>query len=117
MSEPTPKDPSATNLRIVQELHAAFRKGDVGAILALISPDVEWVEPDNLFNPAAGTRHGQAGFMEWLRIGKQSEEILVLEPRQFLAGDDTIAVVGYHEVPGQTDRPELRVGLRPLGHP
>jgi len=67
----------------------------VDAILAVVSPDVEWVEPDNPFNPSAGTRHGQAGFLEWLRIGKQSEEILALEPRQFLSGDDIIAVVGY----------------------
>ena len=80
---------------MVQDLYAAFGSGDVSALLALISPDVEWGEPDNPFNPAAGTRHGQAGFLEWLRIGKQSEEILVLEPRQFLTDGDSVAVVGF----------------------
>ncbi len=104
-------------LKVVQEsLHAAFRKGDVGAILAVISPDVEWTEPDNPFNPAAGTRHGQAGFLEWLRIGKESEQILVLEPRQFLSDGDTVAVVGYTKIIAKLDRPELRNGLRPPGH-
>jgi ketosteroid isomerase-like protein len=71
------------------------RRRDVNAILALLSPDVEWSEPENPFNPAAGTRHGQAGFLEWLRIGNESEEILKLEPRQFLSDVESVAVVGY----------------------
>ncbi len=88
-------DASTRYVKVVQDLYAAFGSGDVSALLALISPDVEWGEPDNPFNPAAGTRHGQAGFLEWLRIGKQSEEILVLEPRQFLTDGDSVAVVGF----------------------
>jgi ketosteroid isomerase-like protein len=86
---------SAKNIDLVQRMFAAFGKGDIDTILGLLSADVEWGEPDNPYNPAAGTRHGHAGFLEWLRIGKQSEDILVLEPRQFLAQGDTVAVVGY----------------------
>jgi hypothetical protein len=85
----------AGNLVAVQELYAAFRKGDVSGILALLSPEVEWSEPENPFNPAAGTRRGRAGFLEWLRIGQETEQILTLEPRQFLSNDDSVAVVGY----------------------
>ena len=86
---------SAGNIKAVEDLYAAFRRGDVSGILALLSPSVEWSEPENPFNPAAGTRRGQAGFLEWLRIGKESEEILVLEPHQFLSDEDSVAVVGY----------------------
>lgn len=86
---------SSANIKTVQALYAAFQKGGVRDILALLSPDVEWSEPENPFNPAAGTRRGQAGFLEWLRIGNQSEEILILEPRQFLSNRDSVAVVGY----------------------
>jgi ketosteroid isomerase-like protein len=43
----------------------------------------------------SGTRHGHAGFLEWLHVGRQSEQILVLEPRQFLTGPDTVAVIGH----------------------
>jgi len=89
--ETTPTD----HVRIVRELYAAFQQGDVAALLSVISPDVEWGEPDNPFNPAAGTRRGHAGFLEWLRVGRLAEEILVLEPREFLANSDSIAVVGY----------------------
>jgi hypothetical protein len=80
---------------MVQKLYEAFGRADVEAMLTVLSPSVEWGEPDNPFNPAAGTRHGHAGFLEWLRIGKESEAILALEPRQFLAGSDTVAVVGH----------------------
>ena len=87
---------SARNVTAVQGLYAAFRKGDIAAILAVLSADIEWGEPDNPFNPAAGTRHGHAGFLEWLHLGQESEEILALEPRQFLSeGETTSAVVGH----------------------
>ncbi|HUL72766.1 MAG TPA: nuclear transport factor 2 family protein [Vicinamibacterales bacterium] len=82
-------------MKLVQDLYAAFGRGDVPALLAAISPDVEWGEPDNPFNPTAGTRRGHAGFLEWVSLGRQFEEILVLEPRQFLTGSDSVAVVGY----------------------
>ena len=61
----------------------------------MLCPDVEWCEPENPFNPAAGHRRGSAGFLEWLRIGRESEEIITLEPRSFLSDNDSVAVVGY----------------------
>lgn len=86
---------AAKNVRTVQEMYAAFARGDIAPLLGVISPDVEWAEPDNPFNPAGGTRHGHAGFMEWLQIGRAAEQILALESRRFLADDDTVAVIGY----------------------
>ena len=83
------------HIRVVREMYAAFARGDVAMLLSVISPEVEWGEPDNPFNPAGGTRHGHAGFIEWLQIGHASEEILVLEPRRFLADEETVAVIGH----------------------
>ena len=83
------------NIQIVQKVYLAFNKRDISAILAVLSPDVEWSEPNNPFNPAAGTRHGHSGFLEWAQIGNQSEDIIILEPRQFLARDNMVAVIGY----------------------
>ncbi len=86
---------SDKNTNIVQELYAAFARRDIEAILKVLSPKVEWGEPANPYNPAAGTRYGHEGFLQWIEIGRQSEEILSLEPRQFLSGPDAVAVVGY----------------------
>jgi uncharacterized protein len=88
-------DVSSSNIRAVQELYAAFGNRDIKAILAMLSDDVEWGEPSNPFNPAGGTRHGHAGFLEWASIGREAEDIVVLEPRQFLSDKDSVAVVGY----------------------
>ena len=83
------------NIELVQSLYHAFRDRDIPGILAALDPTVEWGEPSNPYNPAAGTRHGHEGFLEWLRIGNESEEILMLEPRDFLANLQSVAVVGY----------------------
>lgn len=47
------------------------------------------------WNPCAGIRHGHDGFLEWALTGKQNEQVLSLEPRQFVASGDTVAVVGH----------------------
>lgn len=83
------------NVEIVQSLYRAFANRDIAGMLALLSRDVQWGEPENPHNPAGGTRHGHAGFMEWLKIGHAAEEILALETKEFLAGRDAVAVVGF----------------------
>ncbi len=83
------------NVKIVRQLYETFAKRDINAVVGMLSPDVEWGEPSNPFNPAGGTRHGHEGFLEWINIGRQAEEILVLEPRKMLVDEDSVAVVGY----------------------
>ena len=83
------------NIQIVEHLYTLFAKKDINAILEMLSQDVEWGEPENPFNPAGGTRYGHQGFLEWLNIGRQSEEILELEPQKMLADAETVAVLGH----------------------
>lgn len=82
-------------VRIVQEVYELFARRRIDEILPLLDPDIEWSEPENPLNPAAGTRHGHAGFLEWARIGADAEEILTLEPRAYLTGGDAVAVIGH----------------------
>ena len=86
---------AATNAHVAGDLYAAFARRDLATVLAVLDPDVVWSEPDNPINPAGGTRHGHAGFMEWARLGNNAEEIVSLEPRRFLADGDMVAVVGH----------------------
>lgn len=83
------------NAAIVQAMYAEFARRDTSAILARLARDVVWAEPDNPLNPAAGTRHGHAGFLEWARVGSESEEILSLDVRQIMAETDTVIVIGH----------------------
>jgi len=59
-----PVKTSEENVKLVQDVYRAFGKRDIPTMLAALSPDVEWGEPENPFNPAAGTWHGHAGFLE-----------------------------------------------------
>lgn len=83
------------NVEIVRQLYTAFAKKDIPAMLDMLSEDIEWAEPENPYNPAGGTRKGHAGFLEWLMIGKEAEDILVLEPHRFLTDSDAVAVIGH----------------------
>ncbi len=101
------------NIAFVQSLYRAFAARDIPSILNVLSSNVEWGEPPNPFNPAGGTRYGHAGFLEWLRVGNESEEVLVLEPRDFLANQ--LPSSGTPNVEsGPTGREYDR--LRPPGH-
>jgi ketosteroid isomerase-like protein len=95
MAERCDSHSDSGRLTTVQDLYAAFRRGDVAALIAALREDVVWGEPDNPLNPAAGTRHGHAGFLEWLRVGRESEDVLALEPMTFLTDADSVAVVGH----------------------
>jgi len=87
-------DEAMANVRRVQRLYAAFAHRDLPAILAMLSPEVEWSEPEHPLNPCGGTRHGHAGFLEWARTGNDAEDVLSLEPREFLTSAASVAVVG-----------------------
>lgn len=83
------------NIELAKRLYTAFLKKDINGILDLLCETVEWGEPENPYNPAGGTRTGHAGFIEWLNIGKNAEDILILEPKKFLCDNDSVAVIGY----------------------
>lgn len=89
-------------LELIQQLYQAFSQKDIVSILGFLDEDVEWGEPENPYNPAGGTRKGHSGFMEWLNIGKNAEEILVLEPKRFLTDNDSVAVIGYMKCQAKT---------------
>lgn len=86
---------AAHHVQVVRDLYDAFARRDIAAILAVLSSEVEWGEPDNPFNPAGGTRHGHAGFLEWVRMGNEAEQVVSLDLRAFLTGADTVAAVGH----------------------
>ncbi|MEJ2217282.1 MAG: nuclear transport factor 2 family protein [Gemmatimonadota bacterium] len=82
-------------LDVVQTLYAAFARRDIAAMLSLLSPEVEWSEPENPYNPAGGVRKGHAGFLEWAEIGRTTEDVEVLDIERFLADAETVVAIGH----------------------
>jgi ketosteroid isomerase-like protein len=83
------------NVEAAKSLYMFFAEKDIANMLTLLHEKVEWGEPENPFNPAGGTRFGHNGFLEWINIGKEAEEILELIPQKFLSDSDSVAVIGH----------------------
>jgi uncharacterized protein len=88
MSEPT-------NTDVVQQGYEALGRGDIPAILDLLTDDVEWIHQGPSVIPFAGTRHGHEGVAQYFSLLDENLEFEQFEPREFVAQGDTVVVVGF----------------------
>jgi uncharacterized protein len=88
---------SAANIAFVQSLYAAFRRGDIDAIVAATSPDVRWEavgRPTDF--PVLAVRKGHDGVREFFRLLGETQDIVQFEPRDFHAADAMVFVSGHY---------------------
>jgi ketosteroid isomerase-like protein len=81
------------NLESVQAVYEAFGRGDVPAILEVLSDDVEWDEDAPaygipIYEPGAGKEHVKRFF----NAVQEGLEFLRFEPTNFLSGGNQVAV-------------------------
>ncbi|MFO1327113.1 MAG: nuclear transport factor 2 family protein [Rubrivivax sp.] len=82
-------------LTLVQSAYAAFGRGDLPALLALMTPDIDWRFVGDRAAPYTGHARGQAQLAEWFGAVAQADDIQAFEPRQMLAGPDHVTVIGW----------------------
>ena len=85
--------PMSSRVEVVQEIYAAFGRGDIPAILARLHPDVQWeygTPPSEVpwLRPRQG-REEVAGFLESLG----NLEFRGFNPKTFLEGPELVAVL------------------------
>jgi ketosteroid isomerase-like protein len=73
MSSDAVPSTAAANLSVVQQLYTAFGRGDIPAVLELVSEDIAWEQWDDSFAQRADVpwmrpRTGQAGVAEFFSI-------------------------------------------------
>jgi uncharacterized protein len=90
-----------TNADVVQRGYEAFGRGDIPAFLELLTDDVEWIQQGPPVIPFAGTRHGHEGVMEYFSLLGETLEFEQFEPREFVAQDDTVVVLGFERSLGK----------------
>ena len=86
-----------TTIEQVQELYAAFGRGDIGFILQSVAPDCKWIATGAGI-PNSGNYTGPAGAAEFFQRLAASEEVTKFEPREFFsnqAGD--VVAHGFEE--------------------
>jgi ketosteroid isomerase-like protein len=65
------------NATVVQNAYSAFGNGDIGAVLDLLSDDVEWTSPRTL--PHGGEYHGKADVGQFFKAIGANWKALPLE--------------------------------------
>ena len=83
-----------TNTDVLQQGYEAFGRGDIPAVLDLLTDDVEWIQQGPSVIPFAGTRHGHEGVAEYFSLLDEHLEFEQFEPREFVAQGETV-VLGY----------------------
>ena len=84
-----------TNVDVVRETYEAVGRGDIPALLDLLTDDVEWTLQGPTEIPSAGTRRGREGSAEFFSLVGENLEFQQFEPRKFVVQGDTVAVLGY----------------------
>ena len=82
------------NVRAVQEIFAAFGRGDIPAVVGALSEDVDWQIAAPPAAPYGGLRRGRAQVGECFQQLGATHEFEQFEPQEFVAQGDTVVVLG-----------------------
>ncbi len=95
MNGQTNGDLARQNVDVVRQNYEAVGRGDIPAVLDLLTDDVEWTLQGPSVIPFARTRHGREGVAEFFALVGDTLEFQQFEPREFVAHGDTVVVLGY----------------------
>lgn len=89
------------NVQAVQDIYAAFGRGDIPGIVERLAPDVTWRCHYDPVVPFAGAFDGKANvpkFFERLAAGVETQ---VFEPQDLVAQGDTVVSIGRYVCKGR----------------
>ena len=88
----------AQNTKVVQDMYAAFGRGDVQAILDRLDDSVVWtaVYGAGPHVPHSGERRGKAAIGDFFKQLAQHVNFSRFEPKEFIATDDKVVALGHY---------------------
>ena len=81
------------NVTLVKQLYDSMSKGDLNAVLGLMTDDVEFVVPGPAEIGAAGTWRGPGGVRDCFVRLREVQENQSIEIREFIAQGDHVVVL------------------------
>ena len=87
----------STPLQVVQQGYAAFGRGDIEGLLALLTDDIEWRFFASEGVPVAGNYSGKKEVQGWFAKLAETDDIQKFEPREFLEGPNHVTVLGWEQ--------------------
>ena len=87
------------NRKVVQDTYAAFGRGDIPALLGMLTDDVDWhgvigVGPKV---PQGGPRKGIKEVTTFFEQVGATVDFKRFEPQKFIAEGDMVVVIGFYE--------------------
>jgi hypothetical protein len=85
----------STNVQLMENLYAAFSRGEIRAVLGLFDPQIEWVSADGA--PYPGTFRGPQAVLEgvFMRLGSEWEGFRA-DATEFIDGGDQVVALGRY---------------------
>lgn len=90
------------NVQVVQQAYAAIGRGDIPALLAMMTEDVEIELPGPSEIPFSGTYSGYDGVGRFFQAIGTSADIRDFEPDEFIAQGDRVVVLGRERLTAKT---------------
>ena len=85
-----------TTVQTVRRFYDALQQGDIGAVLSLLDPDVEWTEAEG-FPYYSGTWRGRDAVLENLLLPLARDwSGFSAQPRDFIAEGDRVVALGRY---------------------
>jgi ketosteroid isomerase-like protein len=88
---------SEQNVNIVRGMYEGFGRGDINGVLAVLDPQVEWLEAENFIYDDGNPYIGPQAVLEgvFMRIGAEWDGFKV-SPKEILDAGETIISHGYY---------------------
>lgn len=83
------------NIQVVKAAYAAFGRGDIQALLGMLTEDVEWRFPGEGL-PLSGVYRGHDGVARFFKNLDQDSQMVGFEPREFLTSGGRVVALGWY---------------------
>ncbi len=84
------------NTKLVQQIYEDFKRGDIKALLNLLSVNIEWQLPEIENVPFAGKRRGHEEMGQFFECLVDTQEVQHFDPREFIARGDKVLALGHY---------------------
>jgi ketosteroid isomerase-like protein len=86
------------NTKVVQDMYAAFGRGDIPTVLSHVADDVAWQAVYGVGShvPHSGERHGKPAVADFFKQVGESVNFSRFEPREFVATGDKVIGLGHY---------------------
>ena len=84
------------NTKLVQQIYEHFKRGDIKALLNLLSVNIEWQLPEIENVPFAGKHRGHEEMGQFFESLVDTQEFQHFDPRELIARGDKVLALGHY---------------------